>query len=58
VRELDADIHKLVVSSDKADIFESIRDRARALESRFSVDHPVAERFVAQIVDILSRMGI
>ena len=58
VRELDADIHKLVASSAETEIFESVMDRARALESRFSVNHPVAERFMAQIMDILSKMGI
>jgi len=58
VRELDADIHKLVASSGTAETFESIGERARALESRFAVNHPVAERFMAQIVDILSKTGI
>jgi len=58
VRDLDADIHRLVASSGRAEIFDSIRERARELESRFSVNHPVAERFMAQIMDILSKTGI
>ena len=58
VRELDSDIHRLVASSGKTEVVESVMDRARALESRFSVNHPVAERFMAQILEILSKMGI
>ncbi len=58
VRELDADIHKLVASGAQTEIFETVMDRARALESRFAVNHPVAERFMAQIMDILAKMGI
>ena len=58
VRELDADIHKLVASGAKTEVFETVMDRARALESRFAVNHPVAERFMAQIMDSLARMGI
>ena len=58
VRELDDDIHQLVASSGEDEFFESVRERGRALQSRFSVDHPVAERFVAQIMEILSKTGI
>ena len=58
VRELDADIHQLVASKGETEFFESVREQARALQTRFSVDHPVAERFVAQIMEILSKTGI
>ena len=58
VRELDAGIHRLVASKGTAESFESLRERATALESRFAVNHPVAEKFMAQIVDILAKTGI
>ena len=58
VRELDADIHKLVVPSPTAEILETVLDRSRTLENRFAVNHPVAARFVSQIMDTLARMGI
>ena len=58
VRALDDDIHRLVGASGTGEIFESIRERGRELESRFSVNHPVAERFMAQIMEILSKSGI
>ncbi len=33
-------------------------ERARQLESRFAADHPVAERIVREIADLLAKMGI
>ena len=58
VRELDGDIHRLVASSGNTEIVESVMDHARTLQSLFSANHPVAERFVAQILEILSKTGI
>ena len=58
VRKLDADIHKLVESSSPGDTFESVQERARSLKNRFAAEHPVAERFMAEIMDTLSRLGI
>ena len=58
VRKLDADIHKLVESSSPADAYETVIDRARSLKNRFAVEHPVAERFMAEIMDTLSKLGI
>jgi hypothetical protein len=58
VRKLDADIHKLVGTSSKTEAFESVLEHARLLKSRFAANHPVAERFVAEITDTLARLGI
>ena len=58
VRELEAAIHKLVVPNPAGDAFTTVLERARELESRFAVKHPVAERFMAEIMDTLARMGI
>jgi len=58
VRELEEDIHKLVVPSPTPEAYETVMDRARNLETRFAVNHPVAERFLSQIMDTLSKLGI
>ena len=33
-------------------------DRAKQLESRFAAEHPVAERIVRELADVLAKMGI
>ena len=38
--------------------FDSVVDRARSVETRFAVDHPVAERFLREIIDALAKVGI
>lgn len=58
VRELDEDIHKLVVPSPTAEVFENVLGHARTLENQFAINHPVAARFMSQIMDSLARMGI
>ncbi len=58
VRKLDADIHKLVESSGKTETFDMVLDRARLLRNRFAIDHPVAERFMTEIMDTLAKLGI
>lgn len=58
VRELDEDIHRLVeTEASKSDI-DSVLDRATSVETRFAVDHPVAERFLREIMDALAKVGI
>lgn len=58
VRKLDADIHKLVESSSKTEAFDAVLDRARSLKNQFAAKHPVAERFMAEIMDTLAKIGI
>ena len=36
----------------------SAGDRAKQLESRFAASHPVAERIMREITDLLAKMGI
>lgn len=62
--ELDADTRELLgkLNSDierlaGADA-ESPIDRAKKLESRFAAEHPVAERIVRELADVLAKMGI
>ena len=58
VQELDAEIHRLTESGAQAGEVEGVVDQAKAIETRFAVDHPVAERFLREIIDALARVGI
>jgi len=58
VRELDQEIHRLTEAGAQAEEVEGVIDQAKSMETRFAVDHPVAERFLREIVDALSRVGI
>jgi hypothetical protein len=58
VRQLDSDIHGLLAADvDKAEA-DSVVMRAKALEANFATDHPTAERFMREVIDVLVRMGI
>lgn len=58
VRELDEEIHRLAEAGAAPDDYENVLDQAKSMETRFAVDHPVAERFLREIIDALSRVGI
>jgi hypothetical protein len=58
VRDLDEDIHRLVDSDAGVGDIDSVLDRANSVETRFAVDHPVAERFLREIMDALAKVGI
>ena len=58
VRELDDEIHRLTEAGAQAGDVEGVLDQAKSMETRFAVDHPVAERFLREIIDALSRVGI
>ena len=58
VKELDADIRKLAGSEHEEDFMDSLVERTRTLKSQFAANHPEAERFLSQIVDLLARSGI
>lgn len=58
VQDLDQEINRLLDSDDSSDDFDSVVDQAKSVETRFAVDHPVAERFLREIVDALSKVGI
>ncbi len=58
VRDLDEDIHRLVDSDAGVVDIDSVLDRANSVETRFAVDHPVAERFLREIMDALAKVGI
>jgi len=58
VQELDQEIHRLTQAGAQIDDVEGMLDQAKSMETRFAVDHPVAERFLREIIDALSRVGI
>ena len=58
VRELDAEIHRLAEAGASGDAYDGVLDQAKSMEARFAVDHPVAERFLREIIDALAKVGI
>ncbi len=51
--KLNDDIERLTAAENGTPI-----GRAKQLESRFAADHPVAERIVRELADVLAKMGI
>lgn len=58
VRELDEEVNRLLDSGSRGEEFDNVLDQAKAVETRFAVDHPVAERFLREIIESLSKVGI
>ena len=58
VKELDEDINRLIETGAEGDDYDNLVERAQSVETRFAVDHPVAERFLREIIDALARIGI
>jgi len=58
IEELDTDIHSLLDSKTQQDEASSVLERAQLLETNFANKHPVAERFIREIVETLARMGV
>jgi DNA-binding transcriptional MerR regulator len=58
VQELDAEIHRLAEAGASGDEYDGVLDQAKSMEARFAVDHPVAERFLREIIDALAKVGI
>jgi hypothetical protein len=58
VRELDEEVNRLLDSDSSGVEVSNVVDQAKAVETRFAVDHPVAERFLREIVETLSKVGI
>ena len=56
VHNLDEEINRLVESDSSEGDFDNVVDQAKSVETRFAVDHPVAERFLREIIDALSKV--
>jgi hypothetical protein len=58
VRQLDTDIHSLLSAEADQEDAGSVLTRAKALEANFATEHPTAERFMREVIDVLVRMGV
>ena len=56
---LDRDIHRALASDEDSGQGERpVIERAGMLEARFATEHPVAERFMREIIDTLVKLGV
>lgn len=55
-KKLDREINAFIASAE--DVNSPELDDAIALEARFAVNHPVAERLIRELIDSLGRIGI
>jgi len=58
IEALDADIDDLLNPDTESSDNESVIEDAKLLEARFAAEHPVAERFIREIVETLGRIGV
>jgi hypothetical protein len=58
VKDLDEEVNRLLDPDSAENDFERAVDHARSVEARFAVNHPVAERFLREIIEALSKVGI
>lgn len=58
LRELEDDLQRLGASGAAPQEYESVVNQAQALETRFAAEHPTAERFLREIMDMLAKVGI
>lgn len=58
VHELDDEIHRLTEAGAAHDDYEGVVDQAKSMQARFAAEHPVAERFLREIIDALAKVGI
>jgi len=58
VIDLDKDINRLLDQEDDWWDYDGVNDKAVALQAHFRTEHPVADRFIREIMDILAKVGI
>lgn len=58
LQELQSDLQRLGSGEDSAPDQETVLEQAQALETRFAAEHPAAERFIREIMDMLAKVGI
>lgn len=58
VRELDEEIHRLTEAGAPPGDYDGVMDQAKSVQARFAAEHPVAERFLREIIDSLAKVGI
>ena len=58
LRKLDSDIHDLLNSPASETKITLVLERAERLETRFAIRHPTAERFMREVIDTLTNIGV
>lgn len=58
LQELQIDLQRLGSGEVPAPEYDSVFEQAQALETRFASEHPAAERFIREIMDMLAKVGI
>lgn len=58
VRTLEADIDRLLDPDDPSNDAESLIEKTQSLQTRFAIEHPNADRFFRELIDLLARVGI
>ena len=58
LKSLDADIHGVLEQNEEGAGDGPIVEQAKLLEARFATDHPVAERFMREVIDALVKLGL
>lgn len=57
LRQLDADIHRLLDPADEASEGGELVERARQIEAELAAKHPVFERCMREVIDALVKIG-
>lgn len=55
-RAFEADIRQFINSEEAP--AQTLMNQAKALEVKFAVEHPIAERILREIIEALARMGV
>ena len=58
VRELEEDLDRLAAHNPEDRDYDSLKERAQLLDARFAAEHPTAERFLREMIDLLAKVGI
>jgi len=58
LRALESDIDDLLDAATESTDTMPVLDRAQQLETSFAATHPVAERFIREIIDVLVKIGV
>lgn len=58
LQELQSDLQRLGSGEEPVPDEDNLLEQAQALETRFAAEHPAAERFIREIMDMLAKIGI
>jgi len=58
MRKLDAEMHAIIDPDDASSTVETALEHAQSLQADFSVSHPVANRFLTELINALVKMGV